>query len=181
MVGGEVSGLQRSKREDPKECGGDSQISLESGYQQGVTGLSVGEGLGTIRVTLGPQQVFFSSFPLNLPPSLQSDLSTGDPSACCVSPLYPLSPSLSLADKAPSLLSQHPQLPFSTHSSSPTSLGRELLACQNNTVSLAGLGGERIIKRTRMFFPCSPCSCSGQLMLHSPSAGIFLDRFNSSM
>lgn len=54
MVGGEVSGLQRSKREDLKECWGDSQISLESGYQQGVTGLSVGEGLGTIRVTLGP-------------------------------------------------------------------------------------------------------------------------------
>lgn len=38
MVGGEVIGLQGSKDEDLKEVWRDSQISLESGYQQGVTG-----------------------------------------------------------------------------------------------------------------------------------------------
>lgn len=38
MVGGEVTGLQVSKSKDLKEVWRDSQISLGSGYQQGVTG-----------------------------------------------------------------------------------------------------------------------------------------------
>lgn len=38
MVGGEVTGLQVSKGKDLKEVWRESQISLWSGYQQGVTG-----------------------------------------------------------------------------------------------------------------------------------------------